>query len=268
MPYLVRLPSGARITVFIYDGPISRALAFEGLLDSGEAFADRLMGAFRDDRDPSANCEHCHRRRNLRPSSAPRRNGAFLCNPQAGGEAIRCASPTTESIWKRILRAFELEVFDNSSWSCVHGVERWRNDCGCNSGMNPSWRQEWRAPLRAALDYLRDQLSIVFEQEGRDLFRNPWKARDSYIEVILDRSPENRARFLAAQGFRRPSRRQGNPRISTAGDAAPRHVDVHQLRLVLRRTFRDRNRADHRLRGAGAPACRPDSRGDLWKKNS
>ena len=100
---------------------------------------------------------------------------------------------------------FELEVFDNSSWSCIHGVERWKDDCGCNSGMNPGWRQEWRAPLRAALDYLRDQLSIVFEQEGRELFRNPWKARDAYIQVILDRSPENRARFLAAQGFRKPS---------------------------------------------------------------
>ncbi len=204
MPYVVRLPSGARITAFIYDGPISRALAFEGLLDSGESFADRLTGAFRDDRThpqivniATDGETYGHHRRHAEMALS------YATRKLAGDDAVRmtnygeylAAHPPT----------FELEFFENSSWSCVHGVERWRSDCGCNSGMNPSWRQEWRAPLRAALDYVRDQLSIVFEQEGRELFRNPWKARDSYIDVILDRSPENRARFLAAQGFRKPS---------------------------------------------------------------
>jgi alpha-amylase/alpha-mannosidase (GH57 family) len=204
MPYLVRLPSGARITIFIYDGPISRALAFEDLLDSGEAFADRLTGAFRDDRNhpqivniatDGETYGHHRRHAEMALSYATRKlEGGDTARMTNYGEYLAAHPPT-----------FELEIFDNSSWSCVHGVERWRNDCGCNSGMNPGWRQEWRAPLRAALDYLRDQLSIVFEKEGRDLFRNPWKARDAYIDVILDRSPENRARFLAAQGFRKPS---------------------------------------------------------------
>jgi alpha-amylase/alpha-mannosidase (GH57 family) len=98
--------------------------------------------------------------------------------------------------------AYELEAFDNSSWSCVHGVERWRSDCGCSSGMNPGWRQHWRGPLRAALDWLRDQLAIVFEREGKKIFRNPWKARDGYISLILDRAPENKARFFALHGLR------------------------------------------------------------------
>ena len=204
MPYLVRLPSGARITVFIYDGPISRALAFEGLLDSGEAFVDRLMGAFRDDRAHAQIVNiatdgetYGHHRRHAEMALS------YATRKLAAGDTVRLTN------YGEYLEAhpptFELEIFNNSSWSCIHGVERWRNDCGCNSGMNPGWRQQWRAPLRAALDYLRDQLAIVFEREGRDLFRNPWKARDAYIQLILDRSPENRARFLAAQGFRKPS---------------------------------------------------------------
>ena len=41
----MKLPSGRRIAVFFYDGAISRAVAFEGLLMSGERFADRLMSA-------------------------------------------------------------------------------------------------------------------------------------------------------------------------------------------------------------------------------
>src|SRR5690606_13985573 len=44
-PYLVRLPSGRQISVFFYDAPVSQAVAFEKLLESGERFAGRLLGA-------------------------------------------------------------------------------------------------------------------------------------------------------------------------------------------------------------------------------
>src|SRR5215217_151798 len=46
IPYKVRLPSGRSISVFFYDGATSRAVAFEGLLDSGERFASRLVSRF------------------------------------------------------------------------------------------------------------------------------------------------------------------------------------------------------------------------------
>jgi hypothetical protein len=93
------------------------------------------------------------------------------------------------------------EIVENSSWSCVHGVERWRNDCGCNSGGHP-WNQQWRAPLRAALDWLRDRLAPIFESQLSKYVSNPWVARDEYIRVILDRSDESRNAFYADHASR------------------------------------------------------------------
>ncbi len=77
---------------------------------------------------------------------------------------------------------------ERSAWSCSHGVERWNSNCGCNSGRTPDWNQEWRTPLRQALDWLRDTIAPPFESKGREIFSDPWKARNEYINVILNRS--------------------------------------------------------------------------------
>jgi hypothetical protein len=92
-----------------------------------------------------------------------------------------------------------VEIVENSSWSCIHGIERWRKNCGCNSGGHAGWSQEWREPLRTALDWLRDQLIPLYEDKAAPLLKNPWSARDYYIRVILDRSPENAEEFFACQ---------------------------------------------------------------------
>jgi hypothetical protein len=96
----------------------------------------------------------------------------------------------------------EAEIIENTSWSCYHGVERWRGDCGCNSGGHPNWNQAWRSPLRKALDWLRDELIPLFERDGGKLFRDPWAARDAYIAIILDRSPECVEQFFAQHAAR------------------------------------------------------------------
>jgi len=93
----------------------------------------------------------------------------------------------------------EVEIFENSSWSCVHGIERWRSDCGCNSGGHAGWNQGWRAPLREALDWLRDTLAPAFEEKAKGLLKDPWQARDEYIRIVLDRSSENMERFFNEQ---------------------------------------------------------------------
>jgi len=97
---------------------------------------------------------------------------------------------------------YEVEIIENTSWSCPHGIERWRNDCGCSSGAHPKWNQAWRAPLRAALDQMRDSLAPAYEQKGRELLKDPWEARNDYIAVILDRSPENIEQFLSDHAAR------------------------------------------------------------------
>jgi alpha-amylase/alpha-mannosidase (GH57 family) len=193
--YEQRLASGRKINIFFYDGPISRAVAFERLLTSGENFAKRLMGAFSDVRTwpqlvhiatDGETYGHHHRHGEMGLAYAleyiESNNLARLTNY---GEYLEKVPPT-----------HEVKIFEHSSWSCCHGVERWRNDCGCNTGMNPGWNQAWRAPLREALDWLRDSLASSFVEKGRQFLKDPWKARDEYIAVILDRSPENVERFL------------------------------------------------------------------------
>src|SRR5579864_1717232 len=91
----------------------------------------------------------------------------------------------------------EVRVHERSSWSCVHGVSRWERNCGCNSGGHSHWNQQWRCPLREALNWLRDDLTEAYEMESRKLIRDPWLARDEYITVVSDRSPQNVAWFLA-----------------------------------------------------------------------
>jgi alpha-amylase/alpha-mannosidase (GH57 family) len=196
MPYELRLPSGQKICLFFYDGPISRAVAFEGLLRSGEVFAERLLGGFPETPSPSPRLVHIatdgetyghhHRWGEMALSFALQHiDSNRLARVTNYGEFLERCPPTHEA-----------EIIENTSWSCVHGIERWRGNCGCNSGGRPEWNQEWRAPLREALDGLRDELSGRFEKTGRALLKNPWAARDEYIEVILDRSPENVSDFL------------------------------------------------------------------------
>ncbi|HEX4835948.1 MAG TPA: DUF3536 domain-containing protein, partial [bacterium] len=91
----------------------------------------------------------------------------------------------------------QVDIAQPTSWSCPHGVERWRSNCGCNSG-HPGWSQEWRGPLRGALDWLRDEMARVYEREGGKYLRDPWAAREAYIDVILSRTPEAADAFFAA----------------------------------------------------------------------
>ncbi|MEQ9094716.1 MAG: DUF3536 domain-containing protein [Phycisphaerales bacterium] len=185
-PYLVRLEDGRSIAVFFYDGPLSQAVAFERLLANGEQFANRLLGGIDHGRhEPQLvhiatdgeSYGHHHPYGDMALSYAVRR--------------IMTGSEATLVNYGRFLELhppeWEAEIIDDSSWSCVHGVERWRSDCGCHSGGRPNWNQSWRAPLREALDWLRDEMAPRFEREAGALLIDTWAARDEYIEVILDR---------------------------------------------------------------------------------
>jgi alpha-amylase/alpha-mannosidase (GH57 family) len=197
--YVVRLPSKRTITVFFYDGPISQGVAFERLLDNGQRFADRLMSGFSDARTwpqlvhiatDGESYGHHHRFGEMALSYALHHiETNKLAQLTNYGEFLERHPPDTF-----------VEIVNNSSWSCVHGVERWRSNCGCNSGGHAGWTQEWRAPLRASLDWLRDELAPLFEQKATPLLKDPWAARDEYIQVVLNRAEDDVLNFLGKHG--------------------------------------------------------------------
>ncbi len=195
-PYLCRLPSGRTIAIFFYDGPISQAVAFEGLLHNGEAFAGRLLGGL-DRKNTSSQLVHI-----------ATDGESYGHHHKFGDMALAyCLKHIEETGQARLTvygeylekhpPEYEAEIIENSSWSCYHGIERWRDDCGCNSGGKPEWNQAWRGPLRSALDWLRDRAASSYEREMREYDLDVWALRDDFIEVILDRSPEHMRSFLA-----------------------------------------------------------------------
>jgi hypothetical protein len=78
----------------------------------------------------------------------------------------------------------EVRLIAPSSWSCPHGVERWRSDDGCKIAPERPTNQRWRAPLRQGLDWLAGELHAVFEREGTALLGDPWAAREAYGGVV------------------------------------------------------------------------------------
>ena len=199
MPYLLNHPSGRSIVIFFYNGPISLAVAFEKLLSSGESFARRIVGGFseRDDRPELVHIAtdgesygHHHRFGDMALAYAfdtiQSKGLAHLTNY---GAYLEKHPPT-----------HEVEILENTSWSCAHGVERWRSNCGCQTGKHTDWNQAWRTPLREALDELRDTLTPIYEEKAALFLKDPWEARNDYIQVILGRSPATVENFLRRHG--------------------------------------------------------------------
>jgi alpha-amylase/alpha-mannosidase (GH57 family) len=196
-PYVAKLPSGRSIAIFFYDGAISRQVAFERLLDNGDAFLGRLHQAF----DParthpqlvhiatdgeSYGHHHAHGDMALAYALEKLENeaGVRLTNY---GEFLERHPPD-----------WEVEIRERTAWSCAHGIERWASDCGCR--MRGDWHQRWRAPLRKALDHLKEQLDHLFSTRGRECFPDPWAAREAYIEIIFDRSQKSVRHFMKCHG--------------------------------------------------------------------
>mgnify|MGYP001224296656 FL=1 len=196
-PYWCKLPSGRRIALYFYHGAVAQEVAFNGLLNNGKNFANRLVSLFDNTDEPQL----AHIATDGESYGHHHRFGEMAL--AAALNHIEDNQLATLTNYGQFLELFppewEVQIHDNSSWSCVHGVERWRADCGCNSGGNPGWHQRWRKPLRETLDWLRDQLVPLFEKEAGRFLRDPWKARNDFIDVMLNRSDESVRNFLAKQ---------------------------------------------------------------------
>ena len=195
-PYLVKLGGGRSIAVYFYDGPASRAVAFEGALNDGEQFARRLLGDLKSNSDAP---QLSHIATDGESYGHHHKHGEMaLAYTLRLLEEDKNVKLTNYGCYlEQFPPEYECEIVENTSWSCAHGIERWRSDCGCNGG-KPGWNQRWRGPLRDALDMLRDRTAPLAEAAAKPLLKDLWAARDAYIHVMLDRSAENVERFLTS----------------------------------------------------------------------
>jgi alpha-amylase/alpha-mannosidase (GH57 family) len=195
--YLCKLPSGRTINLFFYDRTIASDASFGTALSNGEIFANKILSSLKDVSDRAA-------------IASLATDGELYGHHRSHGdmtlayclyyiEKNKLARITNYSEFlEKYPPQFEVEIQENTSWSCGHGIERWRSDCGDNTGRN-GWNQAWRKPLREAMDWLRDTLATCFEYEAKHYLKDPWTARNKYIKVVLDRSRENVEKFLSEQ---------------------------------------------------------------------
>ncbi len=192
--YQCNLPNGKSIALFFYDGDISQGIAFNGLLNDGKRFADRLISPF-DFNETESQLVHVAT------------DGETYGHHHKHGEmALAFCLDFIEKDDRVNLTNYaqflslhppmdEAQIIEDSSWSCVHGVERWKANCGCNSG-KPGMHQQWRKPLRDSLDWLRESVSVIFEREAAVVVKDPWMARNEYINVVLKRNDDTVKQFL------------------------------------------------------------------------
>jgi alpha-amylase/alpha-mannosidase (GH57 family) len=186
--YFHRDGSGRSIAIFFYNGPVARAIAFEKALTSSE----RLVGMIK-----SATAE----KQMINIAIDGETYGHhFKFGDLCLAHVLEVEAPN-EGFWitnygeflDRFPPQHEVEVKagphgEGTACSCAHGVSRWIRNCGCHTGGEQGWNQEWRGPLRSALNYLRDRTAEGFEELAGKLFDDPWRARDGYIDVLLKRS--------------------------------------------------------------------------------
>jgi alpha-amylase/alpha-mannosidase (GH57 family) len=215
--------SGRGIVIFFYNASASKAVAFEKALTSSQGLA-----------------EHFKRSAGDHEMLSIATDGETYGHHFKFGELCLAHLLTTEAA----SFGFELtnygEYLDNhpprlsvkiqhgisgegSSWSCVHGLGRWSRDCGCHTGGDEGWNQQWREPLRLALEFLRDAAAEEFSAAGSEVFRNPWEARNAYIQVVLDE--DSRFEFL---------RIQARPNLSPAEERrALRLMEMQRYSLLM-----------------------------------
>ena len=202
------------IDIFFYDGPFARSIAFDDIIYSAQKMMERIelitIPDLKNDQLISAatDGETFGHHKNFTD-----RTLAYLLTELANqegykvvnfGEYLAKHKPKNEVIIKKGKND------EGTSWSCVHGTSRWKEDCGCHTGGEPGWNQKWRTPLRNALDILRDNLIKIFETKGGEYFKDVWAARNDYIDILLDKSDDTSNEFFNHHSIRDLNEKEKN----------------------------------------------------------
>lgn len=187
--YRYKCPNGKEIDLFFFDASLSRGIAFEHLLQHSSRLLDRIRAAGEHPEHPKGEPWLVHA-----ATDGESYGHHFKFGDMAVAAAFKELSNSPDTVisnYGSFLASFpvlaEVEIRENTSWSCAHGVGRWTRDCGCHVGGEADWNQQWREPLREALNCLRDALAVLYERRMGRLCRDPWRARDEYVDLLLDR---------------------------------------------------------------------------------
>ncbi len=224
--------SGRSIALAVFDGPLSRDLAFGNATRDASSFLEAMRR--------SAERSKVAGKRLVLAASDGELYGhhkkfadltlAYAVNVAAPLQEMEVTNldaylAETPPTWDARLRPGP--DGEGTAWSCAHGLGRWQRDCGCRMHDVKGSSQAWRAPLRQALDLLRDRAAVFFEDGAGDLFLDPWQARDAYGECA-DEAPEVRKRLLRTLG--RPGLRRDRGRSSTH---ALLHMEMQRSLLLM-----------------------------------
>jgi len=172
LPGLYRTPGARSVALFVYNGPLSHGVAFGSLLEDAERWAEDMVGPGRltSIATDGETYGHHHPFGEMALAAVL---GLLRKDPRVMVENF-------SSFLSRNPPEHAVELVEPSSWSCSHGVERWRSDCGCKMNPSEDTHQEWRGGLREAVEWLASRLHQIYESEAPPLLGDPWAARDRY----------------------------------------------------------------------------------------
>lgn len=193
-PGLYTTARGRRIALFPYHGDLSHGIAFGNLTRDARTWMDamaRVAATMTTDSPHLVSAATDGETYGHHHAFADMALAHVLELASAAGFVVE----NYASFLARYPAVAEVELVAPSSWSCAHGVERWKSNCGCRMDMSRPPRQEWREPLRVALQATAESVHSVFEREGQEIFTDPWGARDAYGAVVIA-ADEPRDAFL------------------------------------------------------------------------
>lgn len=198
LPYLCRLPSGRTITLVFYHGGLAHDIAFGGLLENGDRFRDELVGAVKVRSEErllvvATDGETYGHHHKFGEMALARLFERLSQDPDI-------SLPDIGTFLEKHPAIYECRIKENSSWSCVHGIERWRSDCGCRTGGKPGWKQGWRRPLRDAFDRLAERIDETFYDTVSPYF-DPWELRNLSIEYFRSAGHNKKEEYESGMEF-------------------------------------------------------------------
>ena len=188
-PWTLPCPSGD-LTVFFYHPGLSSDISFQHLLRDANNFFDRIkeeLSSGSGQLPVATDGEiygHHEKLGNMGLSAFISKVASDKSLEMGNFGSLMETAPSAG-----IVNLLEGEEKKGTSWSCSHGVSRWYKNCGCHTGGEPGWNQEWRTPLREGFKKLSEITdNIYLKGMSRLSGIDPWEIRNHYIEVLLDPS--------------------------------------------------------------------------------